>query len=667
MPNIKVLDEKTINQIAAGEVVERPVSVVKELVENSIDAGADSISVEIKDGGISMIRITDNGFGIDKNNIRTAFLRHATSKIKTIEDLINVSSLGFRGEALSSIAAVSQIELLTKVKNEIFGLRFCLSGGREDSLDEVGVPDGTTIIVRNLFYNTPARRKFLKSANTEGNYISELMERLVLSHPEISFKYTVNGKERIVSSGNGDVKNIIYSLYGRDISKLVLPINYKCDDFEISGYIGKPEISRGNRNFELFFVNKRYIKSKIISAAVEEAYKSFMMLHKYPFALLYFTIPSKDLDVNVHPAKTEIKFLNENELYNTVVEEIRSILSTKELIPEITSDLYKLDNNELYEKISTPVINTGIDALVTANAKDSSENIINNNSENNISNEDVLADNVSDEELIIEEANNKALCNKEQTDICDGGNNCDKISWPEPFEKERIEKLRQPKDDKAAASDDFEVTDLRQEVLFEPEFLNTDKVLKHKIIGQIFDTYWIVELEGKIYIIDQHAAHEKVLYERFKKRIDNEAVFAQSMAPSIIVSLTLAEENIFMKYKDNFARLGFEIEHFGGMEYAITAVPTDLFGLDVKDYFFAVLDDLAKIYRVSDTKQIDDRIATMACKAAIKGNMHISLEEAKVLIDELLTLDNPYNCPHGRPTIVSYSKYEIEKMFKRIV
>ena len=627
MANIQVLDDKTINQIAAGEVVERPVSVVKELVENSIDSGASNISVEIKDGGISLIRVTDNGSGIDKNNIKTAFLRHATSKITSIEDLLSVKSLGFRGEALSSIAAVAQIELLTKVKGELFGYRYMISGGKEQSFDEAGIPDGTTMLVRNLFFNTPARRKFLKSPLAEGNLITELMERMILSHPDIGFRYIINGKEKLSSVGNSEIKQNIYSIFGREVASLVIPIEYENESIRITGFIGKPETSRGNRNFELFFVNNRYVKSGIISRTVEEAYSNYLMLHKYPLVILYFEIDQENLDVNVHPAKTEIRFLKEDELKKGILEAIISGLSHKEMIPEVSVDKESISKYLPRAEVSSKFESDNVrNAVVSIEKEDFSK---------------------------IEEVDEKNSYSKEE------------IVTPEPYELKKLETYVQKKQEELK---EFEVlTDVEQEKLFDEGFLNVKNSIRHKIIGQVFDTYWIVELDEKMYIIDQHAAHEKVLYERFKRRIDEDNVYSQTISPSIIVSLSSSEIDVFNKYRDNFIKLGFEVESFGGKEFAISAVPVDLFGLNEKELFISVLDELATTNRISDIKAVNDRIATMACKAAIKGNMHFSLEEARALIDELLTLENPYNCPHGRPTIISYSKTEIEKLFKRIV
>ena len=633
MNNIRVLDDKTINQIAAGEVVERPVSVVKELVENSIDAGSTNISVEIKEGGIDLIRVTDNGSGIDRDSIKTAFLRHATSKIKSIEDLVSVKSLGFRGEALSSIAAVGQIELFTKVKGQMIGYRYCIQGGREMSFDEAGIPEGTTIICRNLFFNTPARRKFLKSPMTEANYITELMERLILSHPDIGFKYIVNGREKLSSPGNNDVRQNIYSIFGREMANLVIKIDEQREDLKITGYIGKPETGRGNRNFELFFVNNRCVKSSVLSKAVEEAYSNFLMLHKYPFTVLYFDIPQEKLDVNVHPAKTEIRFLDEAVLYKELTEVITGALSHKEMIPEVVNE-----ENDAKKIIPALSLKAEPDKAISQAA----------NLPGACGTDILLSDTLTEDIVNIKPKNSY----NDEVDLT-------YIPAPEPFETKEIAEYKEIKQE--------EIKDIRQENLFDEEFLTEKALKKHKIVGQVFDTYWIVELENKMYIIDQHAAHEKVLYEKFKKKIDNNEIYSQQLSPAIIVSLNIQEEETLKKYQENFKSLGFEVEHFGGREYAITAVPVDLFGHDERTLFLSVLDEMSQVSKISDLKGVNDRIATMACKAAIKGNMHFSFAEASSLIDQLLILDNPYNCPHGRPTIVSYSKTEIEKLFKRIV
>ena len=592
MATINVLDDSTINKIAAGEVVERPVSVVKELVENAIDSGAKNISIEIKGGGIDYIRVSDNGSGIERSSIPTAFLRHATSKIRSIEDLINTTSLGFRGEALSSIASVSQVELLTKTKEDLLGYRYTIHGGKEMSFDEAGLPDGTTVIVRNLFYNTPARRKFLKSAMTEGNYITELVEKMILSHPDISFKYVLNGAVKLTGNGLCDTQSDVYTIFGRDMQRSLVEISYDTGDFTIKGFVGKPETARGNRNFELFFVNNRCVKNKVLSSAVEEAYKPYLMLHKFPFVILYIDIQPELLDVNVHPAKTEIRFLNERDIYSAVFEAATDGITRKELIPEVVSD-----------------------------HKD----------------EDVIRPLAKDEASV----------------------------FPEPFETARIPVA------KSIAKQSFrevkESIKPVQETLFKEGLLGEENRNRHRIIGQVFDTYWIIEYEDKMYIIDQHAAHEKVLYERFSKQIAASDVTSQMISPPIIVSLTLTEEETVRQHIELFREIGFEIEHFGGRDYALSAVPAELFRMNENDYFLSIVDDLADNPKITEPKQVKDRIATMACKAAVKGNMRMSYAEADALIEELLLLDNPYNCPHGRPTIISYTRSELEKLFKRIV
>jgi len=592
MAVISILDDNTINKIAAGEVVERPASVVKELVENAIDAGAGAVSIEIKGGGIDLIRVTDNGSGIEKDSIKTAFLRHATSKIRSAEDLMNITSLGFRGEALSSIAAVSQVELMTKTKDSVFGYRYVISGGREMSFDEAGVPDGTTIICKNLFYNVPARRKFLKSAVTEGNLINTLVERLILSHPFISFKYIVNGNLKLSSNGLGDIPSNVYTIFGRDCVRNLVDVEYSSENCTVSGYVGKPEIARGNRNYELFFVNDRLIKSPVISSAVEEAYKPYLMQHRYPFVILYFEIPSELLDVNIHPSKTEIRFIEDRSVYSIVFDTVTEGITRRELIPQAV-----VEKPEIPEPKTSPVV------------------------------------------------------------------------IPEPFEEKRFSEYKKQEITGSAIAEKEHKTvkQFEQETLFHEGFLSQESLPKHRIIGQVFDTYWIIEYEQKMYMIDQHAAHEKVLYERFSKQIKENAVTSQLISPAYIVTLSSTEETVLTQNLDAFSDIGFTIEHFGGREYAISAVPTELFRMSELDYFLSVLDELANDNKKAAPEQIKDRIATMACKAAIKGNMHMTFAEADSLITQLLELDNPYNCPHGRPTMISFSKTDLEKLFKRIV
>ena len=594
MKNINILDSNTIDKIAAGEVVERPSAVVKELVENSIDANADAVTIEIKDGGISFIRITDNGEGIDRSQVKKAFMRHATSKIKSVEDLISVTSLGFRGEALSSISAVGKVEFLTKTKTDFIGTRYVVEGGRECVFEDAGIPDGTTIIVRDLFFNVPARKKFLKSPSSEGNNITELIEHMILSHPNISLKYIYNGNVKLQSSGKNDIKSCIYNVYGRDIANGLIEVKSIRDDISIHGFIGKPELARATRNFEIYFVNNRFIKSTLIDRALEEAYKDYLMLHKYPTVFLYFEIPSHLIDVNVHPTKREIRFFEGEALKCYIVDVIKNALINKELIKEIVE--------EHHEKPSVKESEINKEPFETIN------HIIESSYNNYYSSEIEKED--------------------ESTDINDKN---------------------------------------EQLTLFDDKFISEESIKKHRIIGQLFNTYWLIEFENKLFIVDQHAAHEKVNYERLIKKLRNNENCSQNIYPPIVVSLSNAEAQYVTKYNENFLNVGFTIEHFGGLDYTISTVPMELLSQNPADYFHEMLDELMEGKNSKETETVNLKIATMACKASVKGNMHLSVFEADKLISELLTLDNPYNCPHGRPTIISFSKYEIEKMFKRIV
>lgn len=618
MPNIAILNQETIDKIAAGEVVERPCSVVKELVENAIDAGSTAITVEIKEGGISFIRITDNGCGIERDQVAVAFYRHSTSKIRSAEDLLTVKSLGFRGEALSSISAVARVELITKTYDELTGTRYVIEGSKELSNEEIGAPDGTTFIVKDLFYNVPARRKFLKTAQTEGSYISDMVEKLALSHPDISFKFINNNQTKLHTSGNGNRKDIIYHIFGREISSSLLAVKHECEYFKVEGFIGKPVITRGNRNYENYFINGRYVKSNILSRAIEEAYKSFLMQHQYPFTVLYFTFFS-ELDVNVHPTKMELRFDNNNEIYVELCDTIYAILSRKEMIPEVPVD-------------STPAP--------------------------------------------------KKIVHEYKEPI------------PEPFEKRRINEVRaaesrsvygqsvtssvkdysaiEPAVKTPKTSTAYEpaqaVTGTQQTLGdYDKVFLTESSKKQFSIIGQLFKTYWLIEFEDKLYIIDQHAAHEKVLYEKTMARLANKDFTSQRISPPIVMTLDARECEMLEKYRPQIEQFGYEVEHFGGKEYMISAIPDNLFNIDMKDLFIEMLDDFSNATGRQTPDIITEKVASMSCKAAVKGNDKLTLPEINKLIDELLSLDNPYNCPHGRPTIISMSKYEIEKKFKRIV
>lgn len=625
MANIEVLDQSTIDKIAAGEVIERPSSVVKELVENAIDAGATAIAVEIKDGGISFIRITDNGSGIRKEEVPLAFLRHATSKIKTVEDLFHVASLGFRGEALSSIAAVAQVELITKTSSDFIGVRYLIDGGREKGLEEIGAPEGTTFLVRNLFYNTPARKKFLKNPAVEASYINDLVERLALSHPDISFKFIHNNKIKLHTSGNTNLKDIIYHVYGREISSNLIETAAELPDASLHGFIGKPVISRGNRNYENYYINGRYIKSSLISRAIEDAYKTFMMQHKYPFTVLHFTIAGELLDINVHPTKMELRFSDHERIYQFVYDTLKNALNRHELIPEAALEKQPFQKPKFDKPIPEPFEKQRIEQEKS-----------------------VIRENYNYEGIVSEE--------KKQSPVVPAKEQLVKTIMTSPPKQDSIEAAEKPDTQKTEQLD-----------LFERKLLDQSSKSEHKIIGQLFETYWLVQFEDKLFIIDQHAAHEKVLYERMMKELENKEFTSQMVSPPLILTLNMQEENTLKKYQKHFKELGFEVEHFGGKEYSICAVPANLFGLAGQEVFIELLDGLEAHMGNIKPEIINEKIASMSCKAAVKGNHKLSQQEMKALIEELLKLENPYNCPHGRPTIISMTKYELEKKFKRIV
>ena len=636
MRKIAVLSQNTIDKIAAGEVVERPASVVKELVENAIDAGATAITVEIKEGGISFIRVTDNGGGIPKEQVPLAFLRHATSKITQAEDLLQITSLGFRGEALSSISAVSQMEVITKAPEDFMGVRYVIEGGQEKVLEDVGAPNGTTMLVRNLFFNTPARKKFLKTAMTEAGYVSSYMEQLALSHHNISFKYMVNGQLRLHTSGNANLKDVIYGIYGRDITRELIPVQYEKTGISITGFIGKPSIARGNRNFENYYINGRYVKSKLLMKAIEEAYKPYMMQHKYPFVCLQYDIHGEDVDVNVHPTKMEVRFQNQSAVYNATYDLITEALAGKEIIPEVSltskPTVAPKQTQPKEKKILVP--------------------------------EPFEKNRIAEEKAVYAPVGLRPASAEPKTE-----NKTTPISISEPVKPKESEMQAKPKEQKQESfpQEKSEVVKIEQMELFDNRLLSKEARVHHRIIGQLFDTYWLVEYDNKFYIIDQHAAHEKVLYERFLKEFAQKEIISQMVSPPSLVSLNLQESNLLKANLEIFREFGFEISEFGGKEYSIHAVPANIYGVSDQELFIQILDSLDQEHISKTPDILAERIATAACKAAVKGNNRLSVKEADALIDELLSLENPYNCPHGRPTIISMTKYEIEKKFKRIV
>ena len=681
MRKIAVLDQQTIDKIAAGEVVERPSSIVKELVENAIDAGATAVTVEITDGGKKMIRITDNGGGMERDQVPLAFLRHATSKIEKVEDLEHIASLGFRGEALSSIAAVAQVELITKTPSALSGVRYVINGGVQESLEDMGAPEGTTFLVRNLFYNTPARSKFLKSDTTEGNYVSTLMEQLALSHPEISFKYIQNKQVKLHTSGNYNVKDVIYNIYGRDITKALLEVSYENDFMKIEGFVGKPEISRGNRTFENYYINGRFVKNRIIAKGIEDAYKGFLMQHKFPFVSLHIQMEGNDLDVNVHPSKMEVRFARGTEVYDAVYETVHKALTTREMIQTVPfgkeEPVKKLSSVvkpgdvpepfEMKRRAEMPEYRTQV-----ANTVNRTSNVSIKGNDRTVSAPDTAMDKkqissystlprgtITMAEQAVREQKiyqTKDPFTKAEEKLFEGTINDKNIHEKQPDAmqvnmSQEVEKQQKP----------------QQLELFEEKLLAPESRSRHQLIGQIFDTYWLVQFEDKFFIIDQHAAHEKVYYERFVKRFREQTIESQYLSPPLIVSLNLQEEALLKANRKYFEDFGFEIEPFGGKEYCINAVPANLYGLTEEELFLEMLDNLASEKDKDPLGIFASRLATMACKAAVKGNHQMSDREANALIDELLTLENPYHCPHGRPTIISMTKTELEKKFKRIV
>ena len=704
MAIINLLDKDTINKIAAGEVIEGPAAVVKELVENAIDADANSVTVEIKDGGTSLIRVTDNGKGIGSDDIKMAFLPHATSKIKTADDLTLVSSLGFRGEALASIAAVSEVEVLTKTADEISGIRYVINGGKEEANEPIGTPEGTTFVVRNIFYNTPARKKFLKTAATEGRYVGEVMEHMAVSHPEIAFKFILNSQVKLQTIGNGSLKDVLFYIYGKETTANIIPVNdpdvegEPVNGLSVRGYIGKPSLTRGNKEYENYFINGRFIKNKVITRAIEDAYKSFLMQHRFPFTCLLISIDSSLVDVNVHPAKLEVRFSDTESLYRFIFHEVDNALRKKDLLPDMGikqvpdkqplvrefKSASKSEKSEGYvipdipmpepfeksrqgewKKELKPVFKQ--ESFVTEKAKrDETSPLIKS---------EVYAPLVSTPASTVNLSElNKSLENKNSFDNVNKDEKSTKYAHIESVEEKGTaykkisdysEEEMVNKSESITVERDFNTNNNPSSKDFKGGILAKKALPDIKIIGQIFGTYWIMEYDGNVYMIDQHAAHEKVMYEKFVKEISANKVTSQNLLPPVVVTLSGSQRQIAEEISEHLIQIGFEIEPFGGNEYVIKAVPTELFGISEKEMFFDIIDQYSLEGKKATPDTVLSKLATMACKAAIKGNMNISLIEAKALIEELMSLDNPYNCPHGRPTMIFMSKSDVEKKFKR--
>ena len=704
---INVLDQITIDKIAAGEVIERPSSVVKELVENSIDSGATAITIEIKDGGMSFIRITDNGSGINRDEVRTAFLRHATSKLIKVEDLLELSSLGFRGEALSSIASVGQVELITKEKDSVCGIRYQIHGGKEVSYEEIGCPDGTTIIVRNLFYNTPARKKFMKSPTTEMSYIYDLICRISMSHPEISFKFTANNTNKLFTSGNGKLKDIIYHIYGRDITSNLIDVNRKFNTLEISGYIAKPAVSRGNRSFEDYNVNNRYVKNPVITKAIEDAFRTFVMIHKFPFTVLNFKIDPAQIDVNIHPAKREMMFINESDIYNYTYDTIREALLHRELIPEVTPGKQKpaetLNHRntgaapEPFEKQRReqigikpaavkepekpynikPIIKPENNpyARILNRVPDQPQHIPNNPVSQQAQTQQATQQ--SQSQPVNESTPATSALSEDQENITDKDNSVNvsritsEITVTNTQAGEGTATQTKTTTPAEVAAPQPQVPEKEKKYsqldMFGTKMLSEEARPKHRLIGQVFKTFWLIEYDKKLFIMDQHAAHEKVKFEELMNNYRNKKAIPQYLMPPAIVTLTADEITFLNDNMEFFENLGYTIESFGGREYKLSSVPANLFGIDGRELFLEFIGELSENNKNSTITAFIAKLSTMACKAAIKGNTEISFKEADVLIDQLLKLENPYTCPHGRPTLISMTEAELEKKFKRIV
>ena len=716
---IKVLDQNTINKIAAGEVIEKPSSVIKELVENSIDSGATAVTVEVKGGGLSFLRVTDNGAGIKKDEVKLAFLRHATSKLVTVEDLLSISSLGFRGEALASIAAVAQVEMITKTADDVTGLRYQIHGGKEISSEEIGAPGGTTIIVRNLFYNTPARKKFMKTDATETSFIYDLMCRICMSHPEISFKFIANGTDKLFTSGNGKLRDIIYHIYGRDITSNLLEINAENDYMKISGYIARPCISRGNRSFEGYYVNHRYIKSAVLTKAIEDAFRTFVMIHKFPFTEINFQVRPDLLDVNVHPTKMELKFANSQDIYSFTYNAIRETLLFKELIPDVApgkdpkpetfkqrdvgnapeafenkrreeivraeertvpqsqpEQLRPAEPQSQPEQLRSAETQTSPQQLCPIEPQTSSQpvrpviEIIDETSSSNNKGSDVIDNNKTEKpagNYIYADRNNdleRAIVQNRNV-----VNESPAYTAPAPA---RPSVTAATQDSTVSAASDAAYIEEAgkkyvQQDMFQEKFLTKEARAKHRLIGQLFKTYWLIEYDGKFFIMDQHAAHEKVKYEELMENYKNKKIYSQYLMPPAVVTLSAAEIEFLHENMEMFEALGYQIENFGGREFKLNAVPDNLFGLDGRELFIDFIADASSSAKKVTIDTFIHKLSTMACKAAIKGNTEISFKEADALIDQLLKLENPYTCPHGRPTVISMTEAEIEKKFKRIV
>ncbi len=676
MQIIHVLDHHTIDQIAAGEVVERPASIVKELAENAMDAGANAVTVEIRGGGIEFIRVTDNGCGIYKEDIPNAFLRHATSKIHDITDLDHLSSMGFRGEALASIASVSKVTLITKRSEELLGHKTEVNGGEAGEIEEIGAPDGTTVTSSHLFYNIPARRKFLKTPVSEGNAVEELVEHLSLARPDISYKFIVNGKTKFMTSGSGDLRDVIYRIYGREMSKNVVPVSFEKDGIRIDGYLGEPSLNRPNRNFENYFLNRRYIRSEVIAKSIEEGYRGYTMQHKFPFCVLHITMDGTQVDVNVHPAKMDVRFHDRQVMFDCMNEAVSETLHAAEMIPEAV--LEKTAEKKLPESAPEPfekarlVEKTGHLSGAEKTEEELNGDRVSAESEIETTvtkeNRDIFEVDFSDEDnapLVTEykRTSSTTVADKTFAEIAGGKEEIIKTEAEEDSDKAGYDL----KEDRNIEKEGYYPKAEQMSILPKGRVISANARKQYRLIGSIFNTYWMFSYQNDLYFVDQHAAHEKVNYEKLVAQYAAHEVYTQQCDPPIIVSLSLQESEVLESYIDHLTEMGFSIEHFGGSEYAISSVPYELYRKNPKQLFMEILNELSVKGMTDTPKIIDHVLATIACKSAVKGGDVISAQEMETILDELMTLKNPYHCPHGRPTIFSMSRTELERKFKRIV
>ena len=704
MGNIVLLDELTINKIAAGEVIERPASVIKEMVENSIDAGATNVTVEIKNGGISFIKVTDNGKGIAKDDLEIAFERHATSKIRSAEDLDTVTSMGFRGEALASIAAIANVEMISKTQEQEIGYKVVVEAGDVLEKEEAGCRTGTTITVKNLFFNTPVRYKFLKKDYTESGYIEDVVTRIALVNPNIAIKLINTGKTVIQTNGNGNIKDVIYSIYGKDVANGVMEVSYNYEDIKVTGVIGKPEIARSNRSNQLFFVNKRYIKDKTLTAATEQAYKGLIPIGKFGFVVLNLEINPASVDVNVHPAKLEVRFQEESKVFQSIYHAIKDTLLKGELIANSGDEqkqgelfAFRKQNEKQIEKYTNEEskIKTNIIEDIYNQKNEHTQEIKTINPTNEM--EKVDSSNVLEKlnqikEKIVQEMNGqvqeKDTENKEE--IAEISSNLE-LKEPEvkyELEEKGIEDIQEkeknenePKDFNQMYTETFGISPIQEKQEKKEEtdaidivkdnvsmFENVEELKKpvYKFIGIVFKTYIILEIGKEMYILDQHAAHERIMYERVKRNYySDEQKDSQMLLLPDIITLTHKEMDIANENMQLFEKAGFTLEEFGDNTIKLTGVPTVCVDLDTKELFLETLDEINTVARTAKQEKEEKFIATVACKAAVKANMALTVEEVEKLMDQLFELPNPFTCPHGRPTVIKMTKYDIERKFAR--